>query len=110
MRILNTAIAATTLLAQDTAAFSFANPNSLFANRLSVRASSSSRTRLFSTETESAPSDIPTEVIAPSLVSQPNGASVLRSSAVKDINGDFIPLGRAMKKGKSIVIFLRHMG
>jgi hypothetical protein len=110
MRILNAAIATTTLLAQDTAAFSFANPNSLFASRLSVRAASSPRTRLFSTETGSAPCDIPTDAIAPSLVSQPNGASVLRSSAVKDINGDFIPLGRAMKKGKSIVIFLRHMG
>ena len=111
MRIFKAAIAAMTL-AQHSVAFSISATKQIRPSFSVV--SSSPSTRLFSTstdaKTESAPCDIPTDVTAPSLVAQKKGANVLRSSVVTDIYGDFIPLDLPMKKGKSIVIFLRHMG
>lgn len=44
------------------------------------------------------------------LMSQPNGARIIRSAVVKDVNGDYTPLDRPMGRDKSVVIFLRHMG
>jgi hypothetical protein len=52
----------------------------------------------------------PRESSSPMLMYQPNGARILRSSVVMDVNGDYIPLDRPMGRNKSIVIFLRHMG
>mmetsp|Transcript_7779 Transcript_7779/g.14668 ORF Transcript_7779/g.14668 Transcript_7779/m.14668 type:complete len:130 (-) Transcript_7779:739-1128(-) len=43
-------------------------------------------------------------------MSQPNGARIIRSAVVKDVNGDYTPLDRPMGRDKSVVIFLRHMG
>lgn len=112
MRIFKAAIASMSLLAQHSVAFSTSTTKQI-RPRFSV-VSSSPSIRLYSAstgaKTESTPCDIPTDVTAPSLVARPKGASVLRSSVVTDIYGDYIPLDLPMKKGKSIVIFLRHMG
>lgn len=59
---------------------------------------------------KSTPCDIPEDVKPTSLMDQPNGGRILRSSVVTDANGDFTQLGRAMGKGTSVVVFLRHMG
>lgn len=102
--------AATLLTAPAAAAFTLhRNSNSLITrplidNRAAV--SSSTGTSLSST----APCDIPQDVAPVDLVSQKGSASILRSVVLTNVDGDFISLGKLMGKGKSVVVFLRHMG
>ncbi len=44
------------------------------------------------------------------LSKQKGSASLLRSSVLTDVNGDFVSLGGMMGNQKSVVVFLRHMG
>ena len=74
--------------------FAMDNTNELMANKKSPQKNKTS----------------PGEPATTLLVNQDNGARVLRSAVVKDLNGDYVPLDRPMGKNKSIVVFLRHMG
>ena len=68
--------------------------------------------RLFSTSTK--PCDVPegAEELASAsdLTSQKGAANILRNAVVMNADGDFVNLGKAMGKGTSVVVFLRHMG
>ena len=66
--------------------------------------------RTVPTTTTSAPCDIPEDVVPEDLVKQKGSASILRSLVLTNVDGDSISLGNLMGKGKSVVIFLRHMG
>lgn len=44
------------------------------------------------------------------LVDQPGSANILKGLVLADAEGQFVRLGGKMGDGKSIVIFLRHMG
>jgi len=93
-------IAAATLLAS-TAAFTIQN------RPLSAMNVAFPSSKLYSTE---APCDIPADVLPTDLTSEKGSASILRSAVLTNVDGDFVSLGRLMGKGKSVVIFLRHMG
>lgn len=62
--------------------------------------------------TESAPCDAPLETKAavPDFVSKSDSAEVLRSVLVTGANGNLVPLGDSMGDGRSVVVFLRHLG
>ena len=58
-----------------------------------------------------APCDIPTDgPQAPDLVSQAGSADILRAAVLTDANGRSTKLVEAMGRGKSVVVFLRHLG
>mmetsp|Transcript_13235 Transcript_13235/g.15398 ORF Transcript_13235/g.15398 Transcript_13235/m.15398 type:complete len:106 (-) Transcript_13235:141-458(-) len=102
------ATVAVTLLAADTSVASFSvynNPSRLHSFKTSLSPYSS---QLFSSE--SAICDIPKNVVQTDLTSQKGSGSILRSAVLTNVNGDSISLGSKMGQGKSIVIFLRHMG
>lgn len=113
------AAAATLVSATSVAAFTATrNPNSINTNIDQYQGSfsfprSATRSPLFSTvptTTTSAPCDIPEDVVPEDLVKQKGSASILRSLVLTNVDGDSISLGNLMGKGKSVVIFLRHMG
>jgi len=59
----------------------------------------------------SKPCDIPEGIDeVANLVNQKGSGGILRSQIVTNADGDYIPLASAMGEGKSIVVFLRHMG
>jgi hypothetical protein len=73
--------------------------------------SKTSVTTCFAETVTSKPCDMPEGFDdVPSLVSQKGSGKILRSQTVTNSEGELISLGDAMGKGKSIVIFLRHMG
>lgn len=49
-------------------------------------------------------------LLADSLVDQKGSAQLFRSLTLTDANGENIRLGERMGEGKSVVIFLRHLG
>mmetsp|Transcript_19534 Transcript_19534/g.28759 ORF Transcript_19534/g.28759 Transcript_19534/m.28759 type:complete len:110 (-) Transcript_19534:204-533(-) len=107
----NLALAASLLLASALLradAFSIAPTNIDTINH--ARASTTTfRSALSAVSTKpSTPCDIPTDV--DESTNRLQDASALRNAIVTNIEGDFVPLSRAMGEGDSIVIFLRHMG
>ena len=102
---------ATLLTASAAAAFTIHTLNDN--NRAVLSSSSSSsttKTRGTSLSSTTTPCDIPQDIKPIDLVSQKGSASILRSVVLTNVDGDFISLGKLMGKGKSIIVFLRHMG
>ena len=55
--------------------------------------------------------DFDTDVRAADVESvKDQGASVFRNSMLTDVDGNMVKLGDKMGAGKSVVIFLRHLG
>jgi len=108
------AAAATILAATSAAAFTIqTNPNSPLTQRFNDVTKSKSSSLLFSTATENntpSPCDIPEDVIPNDLTAQKGSASLLRSSVLTNVDGDYVSLGSLMGNEKSVVVFLRHMG
>lgn len=79
---------------------------------LNIAASSKPSVTIRFAETDtSKPCDMPEGFDdVPSLVSQKGSGTILRSQTVTNSEGDLVSLDKAMGKGKSIVVFLRHMG
>ncbi len=77
---------------------------------LSSSSSSTTKTRGTSLSSTTTPCNIPQDIKPIDLVSQKGSASILRSVVLTNVDGDFISLGKLMGKGKSIIVFLRHMG
>ena len=46
----------------------------------------------------------------PSLVNQKGSAELFRSAILTDVDGNMVRLGDKMGEGRSVVIFLRHLG
>lgn len=66
-------------------------------------------------QSSAAPCDAPTDVSSNApldLVSTPGSADVLRSVTVTGADGSLVPLGASMggPDGRSVVVFLRHLG
>ena len=51
-----------------------------------------------------------TNAMPASLVHQKGSGELFRSAKVTDVDGNMVRLGDKMGKGKSVVIFLRHLG
>ena len=79
------------------------SPFKLFATSVS---SSSTKT-----EESSSVCEVPEDTKPLSDLSKQKGsASLLRSVALTNVEGDFVSLGNMMGNEKSVVVFLRHMG
>jgi hypothetical protein len=96
MKFVRAAFAAALLSASAVLAF---QPTLNVASRTVSRLSSS-----VTSETE--PSPYATPDIIPDFVT----AKLLRSTILKNADGEFVNLGEKMGKGTSIVVFLRHLG
>ena len=109
MRLIATALAAAVLVVQDScSAFTLNKARQVSPSFTAVAPLLAVKT---DEETDTgAPCAIPDDVEVVSLVNEPNGGRKIRYSVVTDVNGDFIPLDRPMGKGKSVVVFLRHLG
>lgn len=91
----------------------FGQGGSYVKTRSSVPLSRSRRqiTQLLPAMAEAKPCEAPSGVApAPDLASQKGSASIIRSTIVRNADGDAVPLDAAMGPGTSVVVFLRHMG
>lgn len=96
-------------VAASAAAFTIQNTdNHRSLNRIGDRLQFPS-SKLFSSTSGSTQCDIP-DIVPTDLTTEKGSASLLRSAALTNVDGDIVSLDALMGKGKSVVIFLRHMG